>query len=64
VLQVPVFASWSTKDALALINLEKKLMKNQKFLSQISNEINQIKKQNFFELSHSNSYQRLFFIKQ
>jgi hypothetical protein len=27
--------------ALALINLEKKLMKNQKFLSQISNEINQ-----------------------
>ncbi|SHN92189.1 high frequency lysogenization protein HflD [bacterium endosymbiont of Bathymodiolus sp. 5 South] len=45
--------------ALALINLEKKLMKNQKFLSQISNEINQIKKQNFFELSHSNSLARL-----
>ena len=45
--------------ALALINLEKKLMKNQDFLSQILNEINQIKKQNFFEISHSNSLARL-----
>ena len=45
--------------ALALINLEKKLMKNQDFLSQISNEINKIKKQDFFEISHSNSLARL-----
>ncbi len=45
--------------SLALINLEKKLMKNQTFLSQITNEIEQIKQQDFFEISHSNSLARL-----
>ncbi len=45
--------------SLALIKLEQKLIKNQEFLSQISNEIEQIKKQDFFEISHSNSLARL-----
>jgi len=45
--------------SLALINLEKKLMKDQELLSQISGEIDQIKKQDFFEISHSNSLARL-----
>ncbi len=45
--------------SLALINLEKKLMKDQKLLSQISDEINFIKKQDFFEIGHSNSLARL-----
>ncbi|KAA0445210.1 MAG: high frequency lysogenization protein HflD [Candidatus Thioglobus sp.] len=45
--------------SLALINLEKKLMKNQVFLTKISSEIEQIKNQNFFEISHSNSLARL-----
>lgn len=45
--------------SLALINLEKKLMKNQKILSQISSEIEQIKQQDFFAISHSNSLARL-----
>lgn len=45
--------------SLALINLEKKLMKNQKLLSKISNEIEQIKKQEFFEISHANTLARL-----
>ncbi|RUA05919.1 MAG: lysogenization regulator HflD [Gammaproteobacteria bacterium] len=45
--------------SLALINLEKKLMKNQKFLSKISGEIEHLKKQEFFEISHANSLARL-----
>ena len=45
--------------SLALINLEKKLMKNQKLLVQISGEIDVIKKQDFFEIGHSNSLARL-----
>ena len=45
--------------SLALINLEKKLMKNQKLLAQISSEIDVIKKQDFFKISHSNSLARL-----
>ncbi|MBA5248627.1 MAG: high frequency lysogenization protein HflD [Gammaproteobacteria bacterium] len=45
--------------SLALISLEKKLMKNQKLLSKISNEIAQIKKQEFFEISHANTLARL-----
>jgi high frequency lysogenization protein len=45
--------------SLALINLEKKLMKNQKLLAQISGEIDVIKKQDFFEIGHSNSLARL-----
>jgi high frequency lysogenization protein len=34
-------------------------MKNQKLLAQISSEIDVIKKQDFFEISHSNSLARL-----
>lgn len=45
--------------ALALINLEKKLMKNQTLLNQITLEIDLIKNQNFFEISHANSVARL-----
>lgn len=45
--------------SLALINLEKKLMNNQKILSQLSGEIAQIKQQDFFEIYHSNSLARL-----
>jgi high frequency lysogenization protein len=45
--------------SLALINLEKKLMKNKALLSQISGEVDFIKKQDFFEISHSNSLARL-----
>ncbi len=45
--------------ALTLINLEKKLMKNQQLLTQLSSEIDAIKKQDFFEISHSNSLARL-----
>lgn len=45
--------------SLALINLEKKLMKNQTLLSQLSGEIDAIKQQNFFEISHANSLARL-----
>ncbi len=45
--------------ALALINLEKKLMKNQTLLNQITLEIDLIKSQNFFEISHANSVARL-----
>jgi len=45
--------------SLALINLEKKLMKDQKLLAKISDEIDVIKKQEFFEIGHSNSLARL-----
>lgn len=45
--------------SLALINLEKKLMKNQALLSKVSDEIEQIKNQEFFEISHANSLARL-----
>lgn len=44
---------------LALISLEKKLMNSQVLLSQVSNEINAIKKQGFFEIHHANSLARL-----
>ena len=43
----------------ALINLEKKLMKNPQLLTQISAEIDHIKKQDFFDIHHSNSIARL-----
>ena len=43
----------------ALINLEKKLMKKPQLLTQISAEINHIKKQDFFDIYHSNSIARL-----
>jgi len=43
----------------ALINLEKKLMKKPQLLTQISAEIDHIKKQDFFEIHHSNSIARL-----
>ena len=43
----------------ALINLEKKLMKKPQLLTQISAEIDHIKKQNFFDIHHSNSIARL-----
>ena len=43
----------------ALINLEKKLMKKPKLLTQISEEINLINKQEFFDIYHSNSIARL-----
>ncbi|SMM98116.1 FIG002903: a protein of unknown function perhaps involved in purine metabolism [uncultured Candidatus Thioglobus sp.] len=45
--------------SLALVNLEKKLMKNQAFLSKITDEIEQIKQQKFFEIGHLNSLARL-----
>ncbi len=44
---------------LALINLEKKLMKNQHLLNKISAELEAIKAQQFFDISHSNSIARL-----
>ena len=43
----------------ALINLEKKLMKKPQLLTQISSEIDFIKKQDFFDIHHSNSIARL-----
>ena len=43
----------------ALINLEKKLMKKPQLLTQISAEIDHIKKQDFFDIHHSNSIARL-----
>jgi len=43
----------------ALINLEKKLMKKPQLLTQISSEIDHIKKQDFFDIHHSNSIARL-----
>jgi len=43
----------------ALINLEKKLMKKPQLLTQISAEIEHIKKQDFFDIPHSNSIARL-----
>ena len=43
----------------ALINLEKKLMKKPQLLTQISAEIDLIKKQDFFDIYHSNSIARL-----
>ena len=43
----------------ALINLEKKLMKKPQLLTQISTEIDHIKKQDFFDIHHSNSIARL-----
>ena len=43
----------------ALINLEKKLMKKPQLLTQISAEIDLIKKQDFFDIHHSNSIARL-----
>ena len=43
----------------ALINLEKKLMKKPQLLTQISMEIDHIKKQDFFDIHHSNSIARL-----
>ena len=43
----------------ALINLEKKLMKKPQLLTQISAEIEVIKKQDFFDIHHSNSIARL-----
>jgi high frequency lysogenization protein len=44
---------------LTLISLEKKLMKNKALLSKISTEIETIKKQDFFDIGHSNSLARL-----
>ena len=43
----------------ALINLEKKLMKKPQLLTQISAEIDHIKKKDFFDIHHSNSIARL-----
>ena len=43
----------------ALINLEKKLMKKPQLLTQISAEIDHIKKQGFLDIHHSNSIARL-----
>ena len=43
----------------ALINLEKKLMKKPQLLTQISAEIDHIKKQDFFDIHHRNSIARL-----
>ena len=43
----------------ALINLEKKLMKKPQLMTQISAEIDHIKKQDFFDIHHSNSIARL-----
>ena len=43
----------------ALINLEKKLMKKPQLLTQISTEIAHLKKQDFFDIHHSNSIARL-----
>lgn len=43
----------------ALISLEKKLMKKSDLLDKISNEVNLINKQEFFDIYHSNSIARL-----
>ena len=43
----------------ALINLEKKLMKKPQLLTQISAEIDHLKKQDFFDVHHTNSIARL-----
>ncbi len=43
----------------ALINLEKKLMKKPQLLTLISAEIDHIKKQDFFDIHHTNSIARL-----
>ncbi len=43
----------------ALINLEKKLMKKPQLLTQISAEIDHLKKQDFFDIHHTNSIARL-----
>ena len=45
--------------AMSLISLEKKLMKQSPLLKKISNEIDFINKQEFFEIHHSNSIARL-----
>tara|TARA_B110000914_G_C15344774_1_gene390955 strand:+ start:173 stop:778 length:606 start_codon:yes stop_codon:yes gene_type:complete len=45
--------------AMSLINLEKKLMKQNQLLTKISSEIEFINKQEFFEINHSNSIARL-----
>lgn len=45
--------------ALSLISLEKKLMKNPVLLDTIAVEINALNKQDFFEITHSNSIARL-----
>lgn len=45
--------------ALSLINLEKKLMKNPDLLDTITAEISALNKQEFFEITHSNSIARL-----
>ena len=42
-----------------LINLENKLMKKQQLLTQISSEIDHNKKQDFFDIHHTNSIARL-----
>lgn len=44
---------------LTLINLEKKLMKNQPLLTQLTTEIDLIKSQDFFAINHTNSLARL-----
>ena len=43
----------------ALINLEKQLMKKPQLLTQISAEIDHLKKQDFFDVHHTNSIARL-----
>ena len=43
----------------ALINLEKKLMKKPQLITQISAEIDHLKKQDFFDIHHTNSIARL-----
>ena len=43
----------------SLINLEKKLMKKPQLLTQISAEIDHLKKQDFFDIHHTNSIARL-----
>ena len=43
----------------ALINLEKKLMKKPQLMTQISAEIDHLKKQDFFDVHHTNSIARL-----
>ncbi len=43
----------------SLINLEKKLMKKPQLLTQISTEIDHLKKQDFFDVHHTNSIARL-----
>jgi len=45
--------------AMSLISLEKKLMRQSPLLKKISNEIDFINKQEFFEIHHSNSIARL-----